>query len=300
MQFINKKKIERQMEKNILIKSYIIRYLTWKIFSRQVTQNIFLSPGKRVPFPFLLFRFHVNTIRLSLLPRRSAPWPSVCARRGRKRNYLITWLDIFASILSATYIDPRTVKELYNGEFNKGAVSQVDWYCLCLVNLSGPVAEKVHLLNRCRFSTFRQQKNPSPRLCFPEYRAFPLACACIWKSSPAINNRRPLFHRGGNGGGEECVLSRHIVLFNERKVKKRTPYQCAHFEESCWRKNERRKRNWFKVIIFKIFFSFPSLPFLSLFANYIARYGLLTNREERKRLGRVRLQGDVYISRDWA
>lgn len=194
--------------------------MTWKIFSRQVTQNIFLSPGKRVPFPFLLFLFHVNTIRLSLLPRRSAPWPSVCARRGRKRNYLITWLDIFASILSATYIDPRTVKELYNGEFNKGAVSQVDWYCLCLVNLSGPVAEKVHLLNRCRFSTFRQQKNPSPRLCFPEYRAFPLACACIWKSSPAINNRRPLFHRGGNGGGEECVLSRHIVLFNERKVKK--------------------------------------------------------------------------------
>lgn len=218
MQFINKKKIERQMEKNILIKSYIIRYLTWKIFSRQVTQNIFLSPGKRVPFPFLLFLFHVNTIRLSLLPRRSAPWPSVCARRERKRNYLITWLDIFASILSATYIDPRTVKELYNGEFNKGAVSQVDWYCLCLVNLSGPVAEKVHLLNRCRFSTFRQQKNPSPRLCFPEYRAFPLACACIWKSSPAINNRRPLFHRGKGteGGKNACYRDTLCFLMNEK------------------------------------------------------------------------------------
>lgn len=60
------------------------------------------------------------------------------------------------------------------------------------------------------------------------------------------------------------------------------------------------KRNWFKVIIFKIFFSLFSFSFSPSLFLYLYRSIRIVNddREERgkeKRL-RVRLQGDVYFA----
>lgn len=50
-----------------------------------------------------------------------------------------------------------------------------------------------------------------------------------------------------------CVLSRHIVFFNEQKKKKERRIG-AHTWRNLVGGGMKGKRNWFKVIIFKIFF----------------------------------------------
>lgn len=98
-----------------------------------------------------------------------------------------------------------------------------------------------------------------------------------------------------------CVLSRHIVFFNERKKKKEHRIG-AHTWRNLVGGGMKGKRNWFKVIIFKIFFSLFSFSFSPSLFLYLYRSIRIVNddRGEGRRKGYTFDCRGMCISRNWA
>lgn len=94
------------------------------------------------------------------------------------------------------------------------------------------------------------------------------------------------------------MLSRHIVFFNERKVKKERRISVRTSRNRVGGRMKGGSETGSKLLFLK-YFSL-SLSFSFFICKLYRSIRIVNEQGGEEKVTRVRLQGDVYISRDWA